>query len=246
MFAHFRGIHSHPKGCDMKIPLLDASQSMTQAPGLRHGWTLTRRPAVTPEAGQGKDNGRVDVSEPASISLGIASRYAQALFDLAAEGGALQALEADVDALEAALAASADLREVITSPVLTREDQGRAIAAVAAKLNFSELTAHTLALMAQKRRLFTLPQLVQDLRARIADAKGEVTAEVASAVALTAEQADQLAEVLKGTVGKTVKLKTTVDETLIGGLVVKVGSKMIDTSIRSKLAALQNAMKEVG
>ncbi|RRH74783.1 F0F1 ATP synthase subunit delta [Falsigemmobacter faecalis] len=186
------------------------------------------------------------MSEPASISLGIASRYARALFDLAAEGGALQALEADVDALEAALAASADLREVITSPVLTREDQGRAIAAVAAKLNFSELTVHTLALMAQKRRLFTLPQLVLDLRARIADAKGEVTAEVASAVALTAEQSAQLAEVLQTTVGKTVKLKTTVDEALIGGLVVKVGSKMIDTSIRSKLAALQNAMKEVG
>lgn len=230
----------------MKIPLLDATKITTQAPGLRHGWTLTRRPAVTPEAGQGKENGRVDVSEPASISLGIAARYAGAMFDLAAESGALQALEADVDALEAALAASADLREVIASPVLSREDQGRAIAAVAAKLNFSELTANTLALMATKRRLFSLPQLVQDLRARIAEAKGEVTAEVTSAVALTAEQAEALAQTLKATVGKTVKLNTTVDESLIGGLVVKVGSKMIDTSIRSKLNSLQNAMKEVG
>lgn len=246
MFAPFSRNEGHPNGCDMKIPLLDATKITTQAPGLRHGWTLTRRPAVTPEAGQGKENGRVDVSEPASISLGIAARYAGAMFDLAAESGALQALEADVDALEAALAASADLREVIASPVLSREDQGRAIAAVAAKLNFSELTANTLALMATKRRLFTLPQLVQDLRARIAEAKGEVTAEVTSAVALTAEQAEALAQTLKATVGKTVKLNTTVDETLIGGLVVKVGSKMIDTSIRSKLNSLQNAMKEVG
>ncbi len=186
------------------------------------------------------------MSEPASISQGIAARYAQALFDLSKEGAALPALEADTDALDAALKASADLRDMIASPLLGREDQARAIAAVAAKMGLSALSANTLALMAAKRRLFVLPQLVADLRARIAEEKGEVTAEVASAVALTAEQAQALAETLKASVGKTVKLNTTVDESLIGGLVVKVGSKMIDTSIRSKLAALQNAMKEVG
>lgn len=186
------------------------------------------------------------MSEPASISLGIAARYAQALFDLAKEASALKALEADVDSVEAALAASADLREVIASPILTREDQARAIAAVSEKLKLSALTSNTLALMASKRRLFVLPQFVQNLRARLAEEKGEVTAEVVSATALTAEQAASLAEVLKASIGKTVKLNATVDETLIGGLVVKVGSKMIDTSIRSKLASLQNAMKEVG
>ena len=195
---------------------------------------------------RGKDNGRVDVSEPASISLGIASRYAQALFDLAKEGAALAALETDADALDAALSGSAELREMIASPILSREVQAQAIAAVAAKLGLSGLTVNTLALMASKRRLYVLPQLVQDLRARIADEKGEVTAEVASAVALTEAQAADLAATLKASIGKTVKLKTTVDESLIGGLVVKVGSKMIDTSIKSKLAALQNAMKEVG
>ncbi|WP_028028610.1 F0F1 ATP synthase subunit delta [Gemmobacter nectariphilus] len=186
------------------------------------------------------------MSEPASISQGIAARYAQALFDLSKEAKALKALEADTDALDAALKASADLRDMIASPVLTRDDQARAIAAVAAKMKLSDLAANTLALMASKRRLFVLPQLVADLRARIAEEKGEVTAEVASAVELTAEQAKALAETLKASVGKTVKLNTTVDESLIGGLVVKVGSKMIDTSIRSKLASLQNAMKEVG
>jgi F-type H+-transporting ATPase subunit delta len=186
------------------------------------------------------------VSEPASISSGIAARYATALFDLSKEEKGLSTLEGDADALDAALAASADLRDLIASPILTREDQGRAIAAIAAKMGLSALTTNTLALMAANRRLFVLPQLVADLRERIATEKGEVTAEVTAAAALSAEQAKKLAETLKARVGKDVKLKTAVDESLIGGLVVKLGSTMIDTSIRSKLAALQNAMKEVG
>jgi F-type H+-transporting ATPase subunit delta len=186
------------------------------------------------------------VSEPASISLGIAARYASALFDLAKEGGALKALEADVTALTETLAASEDLRAVIASPVISREDQGRAIAAIGAKLGLSTLTANTLALMADKRRLFVLPQFMTALADLIAAEKGEVTAEVTAARALTAAQSKKLAETLKARVGKTVKLKTTVDESLIGGLVVKLGSTMIDTSVKAKLAALQNAMKEVG
>ena len=100
--------------------------------------------------------------------------------------------------------------------------------------------------MATKRRLFVLPQLVASLRAIIADDKGEVTADVASAKALTKAQSDKLAKTLKAQMGKDVTINATVDESLIGGLVVKVGSKMIDTSIRSKLNSLQNAMKEVG
>ena len=186
------------------------------------------------------------MSEPASISLGIAARYASALFDLAKEGGALKALEADANALSETLAASEDLRGVIASPVISREDQGRALATIAGKLGLSTLMSNTIALMADKRRLFVLPQFVARLADLIAEEKGEVTAEVSAARALTAAQSKKLAETLKARVGKTVKLKTTVDESLIGGLVVKLGSTMIDTSIRSKLAALQNAMKEVG
>jgi len=193
-----------------------------------------------------QDSGRVDVSEPASISLGIAARYASALFDLAKEGGALKALEADTTALTETLAASEELRDVIASPVVSRDDQGRVIAAIAAKLGLSTLMSNTLALMADKRRLFVLPQLMAQLADRIAEEKGEVTAEVTAARALSAAQSKKLAETLKATVGKTVKLKTTVDESLIGGLVVKLGSTMIDTSVKAKLAALQNAMKEVG
>ena len=151
-----------------------------------------------------------------------------------------------MDALSAALDASADLRNVLSSPVISRDDQAGAMARIAAKMKLSAVLTNTLGLMATNRRLFVLPQLLTALRDMIAEEKGEVTAEVVSAAALTKAQADNLAKTLTSRVGKTVKLNATIDESLIGGLIVKVGSKMIDTSIRSKLASLQNAMKEVG
>ncbi|MCB2111174.1 MAG: F0F1 ATP synthase subunit delta [Defluviimonas sp.] len=186
------------------------------------------------------------MSEPASISAGIAGRYATAAFELAKDAKGLAALEKDAEALAEALDASAELRSAIASPVYSRDAQGRAITAIGAKLGLSATVAKTLALMAAKRRLFVLPQFVAALRGLIAEEKGEITAEVTAANELTKAQLDKLAASLKASVGKTVKLKTSVDESLIGGLVVKVGSKMIDTSVRSKLASLQNAMKEVG
>jgi F-type H+-transporting ATPase subunit delta len=188
----------------------------------------------------------VDVSEPASISSGIAARYASAVFDLAKEGKAIAKLETNVDDLAAALESSADLRDLISSPVYSRDVQGGAVNAISKKMKLQPIMANTLSLMATKRRLFVLPQLVAQLRALIAEDKGEVTAEVTSATAMTKAQSDKLAKTLKANVGKDVIIKATVDESLIGGLVVKVGSKMIDTSIRSKLNSLQNAMKEVG
>jgi F-type H+-transporting ATPase subunit delta len=190
-----------------------------------------------------QDIGRVDVSEPASISTGIAARYATAIFELAKEDNALTSLEGDIDALDAALKDSHDFRELIASPIYSREQQATAVSAIAKK---SQIVANTLALMAGNRRLFVLPQLVRELRDRIAAEKGEVTAEVTAAKALTKAQEEKLAKTLKASVGKDVKISMAVDESLIGGLVVKVGSRMIDTSIRSKLAALQNSMKEVG
>lgn len=188
----------------------------------------------------------MDVSEPASISTGIAARYATAIFELAKEDKSLSALEGDVDALDAALKDSADFRALIASPIYSREDQAKAITAIAKSSGLSQIVTNTLALMATKRRLFVLPQLVRELRARISAEKGEVTAEVTAAKALTKAQEEKLAKTLKASVGKDVKISMAVDESLIGGLVVKVGSRMIDTSIRSKLAALQNSMKEVG
>ncbi|WP_299926348.1 F0F1 ATP synthase subunit delta [uncultured Pelagimonas sp.] len=188
----------------------------------------------------------MDVSESASISSGIAVRYATAIFEIVQENKNLPKLEANLDDLSAALDDSADLRELISSPVFSREEQGQAVSAIANKMGLIPAVTNALGLMAEKRRLFVLPQLIAVLRDMLAEEKGEVTADVASATALSDAQAVKLAETLKASVGKDVKINATVDESLIGGLVVKVGSKMIDTSIRSKLNSLQNAMKEVG
>ncbi|PZQ52442.1 MAG: F0F1 ATP synthase subunit delta [Rhodovulum sulfidophilum] len=186
------------------------------------------------------------MASSASLTSGVAGRYATALFEIAKDSNTLDKVEADLSTLEAALAESADLREAIASPVFSREDLGNAVVALAGKLGLGQDVTNTLRLMAQNRRLFVLPGLISQLRALIADARGEVTAEVTTAKALTKGQADALAETLKASVGKDVKLNVIVDESLIGGLVVKVGSRMVDTSIRSKLAHLRNVMKEVG
>ncbi|MDJ1017220.1 MAG: F0F1 ATP synthase subunit delta [Paracoccaceae bacterium] len=185
------------------------------------------------------------MSESASLSTGIASRYATAVFELAKDGNELDALESDVDALDAALADSEDFRDLISNPIYSRDAQSAAVAAIAGKMGLSATVTNTMKLMASKRRLFVLPHLVLVLKDIIADEKGVVTAEVQAARALSDDQSAALAAALKETVGKDVTMKVSVDESLIGGLIVKVGSKMIDTSIRSKLAALQNTMKEV-
>ena len=186
------------------------------------------------------------MSEPASISTGIAERYATAVFDLAKEGKAFKALEKDIGALEAAMSDSDDFKTLLTSPLYSRDEQAGAMAAVAKKMKLSKNTTNVLGLLAAKRRLFVLPQLVSTLRDRLAEERGEVTAEVTTAKSLTKAQADKLAKTLKNQFGKAVTIKETVDESIIGGLIVKVGSKMIDTSVKSKLDALQNTMKEVG
>lgn len=202
--------------------------------------------AVRSGGGRQFCNEGVDVSETASISASIAMRYASALFDLAKEEKSLAALESDTETLDAALADSPDFGAMIASPVYTRAEQKEAITAIAGKMGLGALVANTLSLMASNRRLFVLPYLVASLKEKIADEKGEMTADVASAMPLSSEQEQTLAETLKSQTGKDVKLNMTVDTALIGGLVVKVGSKMIDSSIRSKLANLQNIMKEVG
>jgi F-type H+-transporting ATPase subunit delta len=188
----------------------------------------------------------VDVSEPASISTGIAGRYAQAVFDLAREENMIPAVEADLANLEQALAESADLRDLISSPVYSREEQGAALAAIGQAMGLSPVFQNVLGLMAQKRRLFVLPHLLAVLRDRISGARGEVSAEVTSAQPLTPEQLARLSETLSASAGKSVRLQTRVDPSLIGGLVVQIGSRMIDTSIRAQLGQLQNMMKEVG
>lgn len=186
------------------------------------------------------------MANSASMSHSIAGRYAQAVFDIVSEEGGLDDLARQIDELGTALHDSADLGSLIGSPIYTRDDQSRAIAALATRMGLSATLANTLQLMARNRRLFVLPQLVARLRELIAEARGEVTADVTSAIALTDDQQKRLTETLAAKSGKKVKLNTRVDEALIGGMIVKLGSKMIDSSVRSKLASLQNVMKEVG
>lgn len=169
-----------------------------------------------------------------------------AMFDLARDSGSIDTLDADITALDAALRDSADFRAMASSPIYARSEQRKAVTALAEKMGLSRISTNTLGLMASKRRLFVLPDLIAALREMIAEARGEVTAEVTSAAPLSDAQSARLAETLRAKVGKDVKVNTTVDERLIGGLVVKVGSRMIDTSVAARLATLQNAMKEVG
>ena len=186
------------------------------------------------------------VAQSASISSTVAGRYAQALFDIARQDGAVDGLGAEVAALNETLSGSDELRAALSSPVLTREDQGRVIAAVAERMNLSPVLKNTLALMAENRRLFALPQLLAALERLIADERGETTAQVWTAQPLTDAQAERLARTLSEKSGKTVRLDATVDESLIGGMIVKLGSQMIDSSVRSRLSSMQNKMKEVG
>ncbi|MFC3571606.1 F0F1 ATP synthase subunit delta [Paracoccus simplex] len=186
------------------------------------------------------------VANSASISADIAGRYAQALFDLVRDAGGIDALSSQIDDLALAYDASKDLRDLTVSPLYDRQQQEAAIGTLAERMGLSPELANTLRLMAKNRRLFALPQFIDRLRGLIADARGEVTADVVSAQALSDEQKTRLADTLAVKSGKKVKLNARVDESLIGGMIVKLGSQMIDSSIRSKLASLQNAMKEVG
>ena len=186
------------------------------------------------------------MSDAGSLISGAAGRYATALFEIAQEAKKLPAVEADLDALTAALADSAELRDVITSPIYSREESGDSMTAVAKKMGLGDLVTNTLGLLAEKRRLDVLPEVIQGVKALAADARGEITADVTAAKKMTKAQQDALVKSLTSSLGKDVTLNVSIDESIIGGLIVKVGSKMIDTSIASKLSNLQNVMKEVG
>lgn len=186
------------------------------------------------------------MTEASTHASSAAGRYAAALFDLAEEAGVLERAERDMEALGEAIEASADLRRLIHSPLYNRDEQARAMAAVAEKMELSELVRNTVGLLARKRRLFMLDDVIVIFARLMAEHRGEVTADVTAARKMSDTQREALAKTLKEAIGREVRLKVTVDEGIIGGLVVRVGSKMIDTSIRSRLAALQNAMREVG
>jgi len=186
------------------------------------------------------------VAEEKSIVSGVSGRYATALFELALDSGAIDAVEADLSRFTALLAESEDLTRLVRSPVFAAEDQLRAVTAVLAKAGIGGLVANFIKVAAGNRRLFVLPGMITDFRRLAAAHRGEVTAEVTSAEPLSDAATAALKEALKAKIGKDVTLVAHVDPALIGGLVVKVGSRMVDTSLRSKLNSLKIAMKEVG
>lgn len=173
----------------------------------------------------------------------VASRYAQALFDLAVEAGELDTVEADLNALKAMFAESADLRRLVASPTFTSEDKGKGLVALAVKAGLSMTTCKFLGLLASNGRLAALPAAIDAFRRLAADRRGSVAAEVTTAIALTPEQQKGLAAALRQSLGKDPEITTRVDASILGGLKVKVGSRLYDASLRSKLDQLKFALK---
>ena len=174
---------------------------------------------------------------------GLAGRYANAVFELAQEQGVVDAVAADFAALKEAMTASADFKRLVKSPLFGHEDQARALKPILDKMRVNPLTTKFLMTLTGKRRLFALEGVIAAYDRLVARLKGEVQAQVISAHALSSAQTAELKSVLKAKLGREPRLDTSVDPTLLGGLVVKVGSRMIDSSIRTKLAGIRAAMR---
>ncbi len=186
------------------------------------------------------------MAQSSSPVSGIAERYAGSLYELAAQSNSVDKVEADLSSFETLLSESADLDRLIKSPVFSAEDQLKAIASIADKAGITGLVGNFLRVVAQNRRLFAVPAMIKAFHAIAAEARGEVAAEVTTAHPLSSAQEEELKAALKGVTGKDVAISATVDPSLLGGLVVKIGSRQIDTSLRTKLNSLKLALKEVG
>lgn len=181
-----------------------------------------------------------------SLVSGVAGRYAKALFELAGEANAVDSVAADLAAFGAMITESADLARLIGSPAFSAEEQTGAVKAVLAKAGISGIAANFIGLVASKRRLFALPGMIQGYKNLVAEAKGIVSAEVTLAEQPTAKRVEEIAAALKSVAGKDVDVAIRIDPALIGGLVVKMGSRMVDASLKTKLNSIRLAMKEVG
>ncbi len=180
------------------------------------------------------------------IVSGMAGRYATALFELAQQANAVDGVSADLDRFDAAIAQSADLTRLVRSPVFTAEQQGKALEAVLKAAGIGGLAAQFLLAVTANRRLFAVRDMVKAFRTLVAHHKGEVAAEVKVAEKPSDAHLAALKDALRSVTGKEVKLKVEVDPAILGGLIVKLGSRMVDTSLRTKLNAIRHAMKEAG
>jgi F-type H+-transporting ATPase subunit delta len=183
-------------------------------------------------------------SETTGVS-GLAARYAAALFDLADERRGLDEVASDLRQLRAMVQASPDLLRLIRSPILSRNEQSKGIAALAEAAGLSSLVRDFLGVVARNRRLFAVPAMIEAFLAELAARRGEVTAEVTAAQPLSDPQLNALNEQLRRSVGSRVSIDVHIDPGLIGGLIVRLGSRMVDGSIKSKLQRMQLAMRSV-
>jgi F-type H+-transporting ATPase subunit delta len=177
---------------------------------------------------------------------GLAERYAAALFELADEQHALDAVAGDLRELRAMLHDSGDLMRLVRSPVLARAEQGKAMAALVDNAKLSKLTADFIAIVARNRRLFAVPAMIEAYLSKLAERRGEVTAEIVAAQQLSKEQESALGDQLRRVVGSRVTMDVRVDPSLLGGMVVKIGSRMVDGSLKGQLQRLQLSMKGIG
>ena len=178
-----------------------------------------------------------------SVIGGIAGRYAAALYELADESKALDAVADDLRALKSLISDSDDLAKLIRSPLIDRDDKAAAMNSVLKQAGCDDLTRRFIGVVASNNRLFALPGMIDAFLAELAQRRGEITAEVASAKPLSENQLASISETLQSALGGRVAIEPRVDPSLIGGLVVRVGSRMIDGSLKSKLQRLQVAMK---
>jgi F-type H+-transporting ATPase subunit delta len=184
-------------------------------------------------------------AEDPSVS-GVSGRYATALFELARDQKSVDSIKADLDRFEAMLADSADLMRLVRSPVFAAEAQSRALSAVLDQAGISGISANFLKVLTANRRLFAVSDVIRAFRALVARFKGEATADVTVAETLNDKNLDALKTALRTVTGKDVALNVKVDPSIIGGLVVKLGSRMVDSSLRTKLNSIKHAMKEAG
>ena len=184
-------------------------------------------------------------AEDPSVS-GVSGRYATALFELARDEKSIDAVKADLDKFDAMLSESADLKRLVRSPVFGADAQSRALAAVLDKAEITGISANFLKVLVANRRLFVVGDVIRAFRALVARFKGEATADVTVAEPLSDKNLDALKTALKSVTGKDVALNVNVDPSIIGGLVVKLGSRMVDSSLRTKLNTIKHAMKEAG
>jgi F-type H+-transporting ATPase subunit delta len=186
------------------------------------------------------------VADSSQSVSGVAERYASSLFTLALEDGAVAGVATALDNFQAMIDDSTDLQRLIKSPVFSADEQLKAIDAILAKAGITGLAANFIKVTASNRRLFAVPGMIKAFREIHARHRGEISADVTTAHALTAAQETELKAALKGVTGKDVTINVAVDPTILGGLIVKLGSRQIDTSLRTKLSTLKLSLKEVG